>query len=348
MTSIYNNSIADYYNLLFIELADPRTNDWFLIKSPFPALSVIIAYLYFVTSWGPRYMKHRKPYELKNILIVYNFLQVLVSIYLVSEALFGLWFRPDFSFRCQPVNFNVTENAMREARGVYTYFLAKMTELLDTVFFVLRKKNNQITFLHMYHHTVMPMISWGCTKYFPGGHSTFIGVINSFVHIYMYLYYMLAACGPKLQPYLWWKKYITVLQMAQFLLVFLHSAQLLFVDCEYPKFSLYFTLPNAWFFLYLFNDFYIKAYRRRSSKAKLELPDLDKDDHVLQTNKNNLVKSKKDISKASPETLKKLYNNNNDNNYNNDNNKNCRNRNGYPNGNCNGKRNESPNSKKKI
>lgn len=27
----------------------------------------------------------------------------------------------------------------------------------------------------MYHHTVMPMISWGATKYYPGGHGTFIG-----------------------------------------------------------------------------------------------------------------------------------------------------------------------------
>jgi len=29
----------------------------------------------------------------------------------------------------------------------------------------------------------------------------------------MYAYYMLAACGPSLQRFLWWKKYITVLQM---------------------------------------------------------------------------------------------------------------------------------------
>lgn len=63
----------------------------------------------------------------------------------------------------------------QEARGVYVYFLAKISELLDTVFFVLRKKDRQISFLHMYHHTVMPMISWGATKYYPGGHGTFIG-----------------------------------------------------------------------------------------------------------------------------------------------------------------------------
>lgn len=103
----------------------------------------------------------------------------------------------------------------QEARGCYVYFIAKLTELLDTVFFVLRKKDNQVSFLHLYHHTVMPMISWGCTKYFPGGHGTFIGVINSFVHIVMYFYYMLAAMGPEFQKYLWWKHWITNLQMVR-------------------------------------------------------------------------------------------------------------------------------------
>lgn len=88
-----------------------------------------------------------------------------------------------------------------------------MTELLDTVFFVLRKKYNQITFLHVYHHTVMPIVSWGCTKYYPGGHEIFIGSINSFIHIIMYTYYMMAAMGPEYQKYLHWKKYITTLQM---------------------------------------------------------------------------------------------------------------------------------------
>lgn len=78
---------------------------------------------------------------------------------------------------------------------------------------MLRKKDNQVSFLHLYHHTVMPMISWGASKYYPGGHGTFIGVINSFVHIVMYFYYMLAAMGPEFQKYLWWKHWITNLQM---------------------------------------------------------------------------------------------------------------------------------------
>lgn len=46
-----------------------------------------------------------------------------------------------------------------------------------------------------------------------GGHSTFFGFLNTFVHIIMYSYYMLAALGPHMQKYLWWKKYVTTLQM---------------------------------------------------------------------------------------------------------------------------------------
>lgn len=38
----------------------------------------------------------------------------------------------------------------------------------------------------MYHHTVMPLAAWGATKYFPGGHGTFIGKHFTFVSIHSY------------------------------------------------------------------------------------------------------------------------------------------------------------------
>jgi hypothetical protein len=43
-------------------------------------------YLYFVLSWGPRYMQHRKPYNLTNLLIVYNMAQVFISIFIFYEV----------------------------------------------------------------------------------------------------------------------------------------------------------------------------------------------------------------------------------------------------------------------
>jgi uncharacterized membrane protein YcgQ (UPF0703/DUF1980 family) len=50
---------------------------------------------------------------------------------------------------------------------------------------------------------------------FTGGHGTLQGLINSFVHIIMYSYYLLAALGPTVQKYLWWKKYLTTLQIVR-------------------------------------------------------------------------------------------------------------------------------------
>uniref|UniRef100_A0A8D8BPI0 Elongation of very long chain fatty acids protein n=1 Tax=Culex pipiens TaxID=7175 RepID=A0A8D8BPI0_CULPI len=170
---------SNYWDFVFTDLADPRTNHWPLISSPVPGLTIIASYLYFVLNFGPKYMANRKPFQMQRLLVVYNFVQVLVSIWLFFEGLDGAWLR-HYSWRCQPVDWTDNPMAMRVARGCYVYFLAKISELLDTVFFTLRKKDNQISFLHLYHHTVMPMISWGATKYFPGGHGTFIGLDHCF------------------------------------------------------------------------------------------------------------------------------------------------------------------------
>lgn len=48
---------------------------------------------------------------------------------------------------------------------------------------------------------------------FLGEQGILIGFLNSFVHVVMYGYYLLAALGPRVQKYLWWKKYITKLQL---------------------------------------------------------------------------------------------------------------------------------------
>ncbi|XP_075144718.1 ELOVL fatty acid elongase stuck in traffic [Haematobia irritans] len=259
-----NATSTDYWNFLFTELADERTNDWFLVKSPVPLAGLIGVYLYFVLSWGPKFMKDRKPFKLERTMIVYNFIQVVLSCWMVYDGII-VW--STYNWRCQPVNRSRTPMAYREARGVYMYFLAKISELLDTVFFVLRKNERQVTFLHVYHHSVMPMISWAATKYFPGGHGTFVGCINSFVHIVMYTYYFLSAFGPHMQKYLWWKKHITNLQMIQFCLIFIHQTQLLYTECNYPRWSVCFTLPNAVFFFFLFKDFYQKSYQNKKNAA---------------------------------------------------------------------------------
>uniref|UniRef100_T1GRY5 Elongation of very long chain fatty acids protein n=1 Tax=Megaselia scalaris TaxID=36166 RepID=T1GRY5_MEGSC len=95
----------------------------------------------------------------------------------------------------------------------YIYFISKLTEFADTTFFVMRKKKSQITWLHVYHHSLTPIEAWILVKFLAGGNATFPNLLNNFVHICMYFYYMMSAMGPSFAKYLWWKKYMTELQI---------------------------------------------------------------------------------------------------------------------------------------
>ncbi|XP_059224482.1 elongation of very long chain fatty acids protein 7-like [Stomoxys calcitrans] len=203
--------IADLLKFFF-EPDDPRVKQWFLAGSPVPLFTIVGVYLVFCLRAGPWFMRNRKPFELKNTLLIYNGLQVILSCVLFYEFYQAGW-GTHYNYKCEPLVFKTDPQSLRMARAVWLFYIAKITELLDTVFFVLRKKDRQISTLHLYHHTIMPLGLYFAVQNFAAGHGTVICFVNSFVHIVMYTYYMLAALGPKIQKYLWWKKYITILQM---------------------------------------------------------------------------------------------------------------------------------------
>ncbi|GJQ85711.1 hypothetical protein Trydic_g13401 [Trypoxylus dichotomus] len=250
-------------------LSDPRTTDWPLISSPVPTIMMILIYLYVVLLLGPWLMANRKPFKLKKVLIFYNGAQVLASLYMFSEHLWSGWFW-DYSLICQPVDYSHSSKAMRMANLCWWYYISKLTEFADTVFFVLRKKDSQVSLLHLYHHSLTPVETWILVKFIAGGHGTFSNLINNIVHVIMYFYYMVAAMGPEYQKYLWWKKHLTTIQLLQFLIVFIHSAQLHYVDCGYPRFMGYLLLLHSSIFLALFSHFYYQTYTSAKKQIKQE------------------------------------------------------------------------------
>lgn len=54
--------------------------------TPLPTVAFVLLYLSWVLVIGPLYMRDRKPYSLKNTLIVYNAFQVLLSAYMFYEV----------------------------------------------------------------------------------------------------------------------------------------------------------------------------------------------------------------------------------------------------------------------
>lgn len=155
--------------------------------------------------------------------------------------------------------------------GAWWYFFSKIIELFDTVFFVLRKKQNQVSFLHVYHHTFTCFFAWCYLKYIPGEQGIVIGFLNSLTHVIMYSYYLLSAFGPQFQKYLWWKKYITRVQLTQFGLMFAYLSYTMAFDCSGQRSLTLFFMANCIIYVYLFGNFYRKAYNKKKSDAAAAL-----------------------------------------------------------------------------
>ena len=140
--------------------------------------------------------------------------------------------------------------------------------------FVARKKFSHLSFLHVFHHGTVAMSTYPGVRWLPGGHSTFWGLLNSLVHVFMYSYYFMAALGPEYSKYVWWKTHITKMQMIQFVLIFIHEFQLFYKnDCDYPMGLAYFIAAQSVLFFILFANFYLKAYlskQKKGSESKIQ------------------------------------------------------------------------------
>jgi len=243
-----------------ISISDPRVKDWLFMDSVWPTVYLTLTYLFLICGLGPKIMEKRKPFVLKEFMITYNFTMVVLSIYIWVSIFIGIT-RRNYSWVCTPItSYSTDAEEMRIAGALWWFYFSKFIEYTDTIIFILRKKNSQISFLHVYHHASMFPLWWIGMKWVAGGQSFLPAMLNSFIHTIMYTYYGLSACGPKLQPYLWWKRYLTKLQLAQFFICLGCCILSLYVECEFPVWMHYALVAYAFSLILLFFNFYIQAY----------------------------------------------------------------------------------------
>lgn len=85
-------------------------------------------------------------------------------------------------------------------------------------------------------------------------------MVNSFIHVLMYSYYGLAALGSSVSKYLWWKKYLTILQLIQFTTALILGINGIRSGCDFPLWMQYALVIYMISFIVLFGNFYAKAY----------------------------------------------------------------------------------------
>ncbi|CAG2101644.1 unnamed protein product, partial [Medioppia subpectinata] len=95
-----------------------------------------------------------------------------------------------------------------------------------------------------------------------------IPIVNGFIHVVMYGYYALSALGPQYQKYLWWKKYITQIQLTQFIIHVVWFTIVCIKQVDLPLGYLVANLGNAIALFTLFANFYFRAYNTEEKVSK--------------------------------------------------------------------------------
>eukprot|EP00300_Choanocystis_sp_HF-7_P041237 c7919_g1_i1.p2 GENE.c7919_g1_i1~~c7919_g1_i1.p2 ORF type:complete len:267 (-),score=40.79 c7919_g1_i1:63-863(-) len=251
------DSLDAYFNAP----GDLRTSGWLMMSAPWYGWVLVALYLVAVAV-GKRAMESRKPFKLTVGLILYNGAMVLLNGYMMvtiaKEAFGTLGYGPV----CNAVDYS--ERGRGLARVLWLFYMSKFIEFLDTIFFVLRKKNEQISFLHIYHHSSMPLIWWMGTKFAAGGESFMSALVNSGVHVILYTYYLLTGLGYTPS----WKQLLTQVQIAQFLALMAHALAGLWL-CDHSLFPRWMALALLGYMvsmLVLFMNFYLRSYRKRLVK----------------------------------------------------------------------------------
>lgn len=127
------------------------------MSSKLPILTFIVVYLLVILIFAPKFMANRKAYALTNTLRLYNILQVLSCLTIVTKF-YQAGFTYASALSCESKLESKNYDKLLEIWWFCVFI--RVAEFLETVFFILRKKSGQVTFLHVYHHISSLFIVW--------------------------------------------------------------------------------------------------------------------------------------------------------------------------------------------
>ena len=285
---VIDEAVFDFFrNVIKYDLrpGNPITAGLPLVKSPSQLIMCIAAYLTFVltgiyllknSSTGKDTAQKRSGSGstgksdgpiLTALVVVHNTFLVLLSLYMcvvgATAAIIG-------KYKFVGNRMNVNDIAMTQI--VYVFYVSKIYEFLDTVIMIVKGSLRQVSFLHVYHHVSISFIWWAIAYNAPGGEAYLSLIMNSWVHVCMYSYYLLSTFIKAQQTrkrWLWWGKYLTQMQMMQFAINMCHGAICIFKS-PYPKFYSIAMTVYMISLLVLFGHFYVSKYRA-TPKAAAEL-----------------------------------------------------------------------------
>mmetsp|Transcript_26485 Transcript_26485/g.56758 ORF Transcript_26485/g.56758 Transcript_26485/m.56758 type:complete len:270 (+) Transcript_26485:77-886(+) len=241
------------------------TKGWWLTDFA-SAFTIALAYVLFVTI-GSKVMKDKPAIDPYPIKFFYNVSQIMLCAYMTIEAVF-LAYRNGYTVTpCVPYS----QDNPAVANLLWLFYISKVWDFWDTIFIVLGKKWRQLSFLHVYHHTTIFLFYWLNANIFYDGDIYLTIVLNGFIHTVMYTYYFICMhtkipeTGKSLP--IWWKSYLTLMQLAQFVTMMSQGSYLVINGCDALNFRVtasYVVYILSLFFL--FAHFFVQSYMKPKKK----------------------------------------------------------------------------------
>jgi len=272
------------YISYLLSQGDPRTKNWPLLDFRvmlFFTLGYLwlVASLWLIMKYVPpmRRWEEGKGFNVKYFAVLHNIVLTALSAYMFVEILhqaiaqhYSLWGNA----------VDRSSNGLGMARVLWVFYASKILEFIDTILMCLRKSFRQITFLHVYHHASIYVIWWIVAYYIPGGEPYFSAMLNSFIHIWMYGYYLWSAYAGKPaegEKATWkhpayYRQYITTGQMIQFALNLTQATYLVTShNHRFPRWAGWLLFYYMLTMLALFGNFAYHQYgagRRKKAAAR--------------------------------------------------------------------------------
>jgi len=214
-----------------------------------------------------KFMENRKPMELKGIIGLHNAVLMVLSIFMFVGTINAVIRRylevGLYDIFCMPNHHHIKGDG---AFWEWVFYVSKFYELLDSVLLALGKKRN-LNFLHVYHHFIVVPLFWSYNTTYSFGHWMLI-LTNTWVHIFMYYYF---AVSSAFGWSVWWKKYITIMQLVQFFFDLsltwpLYPMEYIYgTGCSTELWTLHFGQFIGFTFVILFYRLYKETYNTRAS-----------------------------------------------------------------------------------
>ena len=197
---LHSDSISDFHFVI----GETPLSTWATPLTVIPLYLLAILLTQRLVAWRGKPFSLRLVFFLHNAFLALGSLLLFVPlVYDVASLMYrhGVW-----EVFCDP------QGHYWHGRHYWLYYLNyvfKFIELADTLLLALRGK--PLLFLHVYHHAATLLLCFtqlraqSCMQFVPIA-------INLLIHVLMYSYYALAT----LKVQVWWKRYLTMAQIVQF------------------------------------------------------------------------------------------------------------------------------------